>query len=203
MSSNIIEFYFDFASPFAYLAAQKVEDLGERFDYDVIWKPMLVSAAFKETGGQPLTSVPLKGEYSIHDMQRMARYMKIPFKLPDPFPIMTTAAARVFYWMEASEHSQEHAATFAKNALKAYFAENRNIGDHEVLRQLVKDCGVDPDEAIAAINDEKFKNMLRTITEDAVSRGVFGSPFFFVNGEPFWGSDRIWMMKKWIEEGGW
>lgn len=203
MSAKIIEFYFDFASPYAYLAAQKIGELAERFEYDLIWKPMLLGATFQVTGGQPLTSVPLKGEYSLHDMQRMARYMKVPFRLPDKFPIMATAASRIFYWMEDSEHSLEHAVPFAQKALTAYFAENRNIGDPEVLRELVKSVGVDADAALAATQDDKYKTMLRKVTEDAIDRGVFGAPFFFVNGEPFWGSDRIWMMKKWIEEGGW
>jgi len=203
MSSHIIEFYFDFASPYAYLAAQKIDSLGERFDYDIIWKPMLLGASFRETGGQPLTTIPLKGEYSVHDMNRMARHMKVPFRIPDEFPLMTTGAGRIFYWIEDNYGGQEKAAIFAKATLKAYFAENRNISDTKVLGELADEAGVDANKAVGAISDDKYKTTLKTITDDAVNRGVFGAPFFFVDGEPFWGSDRIWMMKKWIEEGGW
>ena len=116
---------------------------------------------------------------------------------------MTTGAGRVFYWIEDTEKGQQKAAVFAKATLKAYFAENRNISDAKVLGELAEEAGVDPNKAISATSDDKYKAMLKTITEDAVHRGVFGAPFFFVDGEPFWGSDRIWMMKKWIEEGGW
>ena len=94
-----ILFYFDFYSPYGYLASLKIDDIAARYEREVAWKPILLGPVFKASGNTPLVSQPLKGNYSKHDFVRSARYFKAPFGLPDPFPIATVAAARAFYWL--------------------------------------------------------------------------------------------------------
>ena len=92
--SDPVLFFFDFSSPYGYFAAQKIDETVADFGRDVQWKPMMLGAAMKETGNVPIAHQPIKGDYCRRDWDRMARYMKAPWKMPDPFPIATLAAAR-------------------------------------------------------------------------------------------------------------
>lgn len=184
-----IDFYFDFSSPYAYLASHRIGALAERFGRDVMWRPMMLGVAFAATGGKPLVEIPLKGEYAKLDLARTARLAGIPFRLPSRFPLATLAVARVFYWLE--ETRPEAAVPFAVAAFKAFFAEDRDISDRAVVADLLESTGGDKAAGLAAIATPAIKERLRAATEEAVARGVFGSPFFFVDSEPFWGFDRL------------
>jgi 2-hydroxychromene-2-carboxylate isomerase len=92
-----IDFYFDFSSPYGYLAAEQIDALGARHGRDVVWRPILLGVVFQQTGGQPLLNIPLKGGYARHDLARSARLLGLPFKLPDSFPFMSVAACRAYY----------------------------------------------------------------------------------------------------------
>jgi len=111
-----ILFYFDFSSPYSYLASEKIDALAARFGRKVKWKPLLLGIVFKTTGAVPLTQAPLKGEYSRHDFERSARYLGVPFKLPEKFPVATQAAARALERgnsrTQCSAPSTSRAATF-------------------------------------------------------------------------------------------
>ena len=97
-----IEFYFDFSSPYSYLASEQIEPLGARYGRVVDYRPVLLGATFKVSGLQPLVDVPLKGEYSKRDFDRSARFAAVPFVLPQPFPIATVGAARAYLWLKDS-----------------------------------------------------------------------------------------------------
>src|SRR5580765_272317 len=100
---NPIEFFFDFSSPYGYFASTRISALAAKHGRDVNWRPILLGAVFKVTGGQPLPSLPLKGAYSKRDMERCARAAGIPYKLPGKFPIATQAPARAVYWAQAQD----------------------------------------------------------------------------------------------------
>lgn len=184
-----IDFYFDFSSPYGYLASHRIEAVAGRFGRAVRWRPMMLGAAFATTGGKPLVEIPLKGEYAKLDLVRTARLAGIPFRLPSRFPLATLAVARAFYWLE--EMSPAAAVPFAEAAFRAFFAEDRDISDREVVADLLDGVGVDAAAGLAAIATPAIKERLRAATDEAVARGVFGSPFFFVDDEPFWGFDRL------------
>src|SRR5438552_17278355 len=118
-----IDFYFDFSSPYGYLASHKIEALAAKHGRAVDWRPMLLGAVFKQTGAAPLTMVPLKGDYSKHDFLRSARYHGIDdFRMPSPFPIATQAAARILLWTKASDTPL--AVRVAKALYRAYIFDN-------------------------------------------------------------------------------
>ena len=98
-----LEFFFDFSSPYSYLASFKVDDLAEGGGRVAAWKPFMLGATFKHSGNRPLTEQPLKGAYSKHDFDRVARYQGVPWTFPAVFPIATMAAARIFYWLDAED----------------------------------------------------------------------------------------------------
>ncbi len=199
--SEAIEFYFDFSSPYGYFASHKIDELAGRFGRQVKWKPVMIGAAFKKTGTEPLIKQPMKGEYSERDWRRLGRYMEVPWTLPDPFPISALAASRAFYWIE--DRDTEQARRFAKSAYGAYFGEGRDISVPQTVADIAAALDVGRDQLLAALERPAVKARLKKETGEAIDRGVFGSPFIFVDGEPFWGSDRLWMVKKWLERGGW
>jgi 2-hydroxychromene-2-carboxylate isomerase len=194
-----IEFYFDFSSPYAYLASESIEALAARHGREVDFKPILLGATFKISGLRPVAEVPLKGEYSKRDFERCARFAGVPFVLPDPFPISTVGAARAYLWL--GEAQPERTRPFLHAAFRAYFTQGRNISDNAVLADVLRQIGSDPDQALAAIQQPDIKQRLKALVDDALARGVFGAPFIVVDGEPFWGHDRLPQIERWLAGG--
>ena len=196
-----IDFYFDFSSPYGYLAAQKIEALAARHGREVDWHPVLLGVIFKETGAAPLTMVPLKGDYSRRDFERSARFHGIAgFRMPPKFPIASQAPARIVLWQKAGDPAQ--AARVAKALYRAFFTEGVDISSPELATSVAAREGVDAAAARAAIDDPAIKDLLKREVEQAIARGVFGSPFIVVDGEPFWGLDRFDQVERWLATGG-
>jgi 2-hydroxychromene-2-carboxylate isomerase len=198
---NPVEFYFDFSSPYGYLAAERIDALAAKYDRAVHWHPLLLGIVFKQTGMAPLTQVPIKGEYSVRDFSRTARLMNIPFVMPSVFPIASQAPARVMLWIAG--HNAEAAKAYAKVAYRAFFVDGFDISKPDTAAALAAGLGHDRNAAMAAIEDPQFKAALKQEVEQAIAHGVFGSPFFIIDGEPFWGADRLAMVEEWLKTGGW
>lgn len=197
--SEPIEFYFDFSSPYAYLASEKIDALAAKFGRKVKWRPLLLGPLFKASGSAPLTEIPLKGDYSRRDFARSARYMGLPFCMPTRFPLATQVAARAYYWLHERDCGQ--ARTFAHAVFRALFVHNRDVSDPAVVLELAVEQGAESATLAEALQSEALKNRLRAEGEAALARGVFGAPFFFVDNEPFWGADRLPQLEKWLETG--
>ena len=201
MTGGPIEFYFDFSSPYGYLAAHRIEAVGAEAGREVLWRPILLGVVFKASGQSPLVSQPLRGPYHRHDLERTARRQKLPFRLPDDFPMATIAAARAFYALEAA--SPQDAKKLALALFDAAFAQGINISTRETVLDIAAKAGLDRDRIAAGIEDAAVKQRLKAETDGAIARNIFGSPFFVVDGEMFWGNDRIPDLKDWLATGGW
>jgi len=199
--ANPIDFYFDFSSPYGYLASGKIDELGARHGRTVVWRPILLGAIFKITGQQPLPTIPLKGSYAKHDLARTARLFGMPFRLPSKFPIGATAPSRAFYWI--LDRDPPLARRAAQALFRAYFAEDRDISSAEVTANVAAKLGIDRAEIAQALNDPAVKERLRSEVDAAIERGVFGSPYVVIDGEPFWGADRLDQIEQWLARGGW
>jgi len=195
-----LRFHFDFSSPYGYLASERIESLAGRHDRAVDWRPMLLGAAFKVAGTQPLTSIPLKGDYARRDMPRTARFHGIPFAMPAKFPIATQAPARIVLWQHGIDPGG--CAPLVHALYRAYFVAGRDISDPDVAADVAAEAGANREGARAAIDDAQIKDALRRDVEAAIAEGVFGSPFVFVDGEPFWGFDRFEQIERWLAQGG-
>jgi 2-hydroxychromene-2-carboxylate isomerase len=191
---SAIEFYVDFSSPYTYIASEWIEALAARHGRTVDWKAILLGVTFQAAELRSPVSHPIKREYSLHDFDRSARFAAVPFTLPDPFPIATQNAARLFWWLK--DERPASAAPWARHCLRAYFTRNVNLADIDSLKRLAAEFGVDADEAEAA-----WKARLRQACDEAIARGVFGAPFFLVDGEPFWGNDRRAQIERWLASG--
>lgn len=198
--SQPIEFYFDFSSPYGYLASEKIDDLAARHGRKVKWRPILLGVVFKQTGGAPLTMLPLKGEYSLHDFSRSARFLDVPYTHPETFPTNTMHAARAYYWLH--EQDCEAARAFAHSVYRAYFRDGRDITDVAVVLELATRHGADRATLAEALNSAALKERLRAECAAALAKGVFGSPYIIVDGEPFFGADRLPQIERWLATGG-
>jgi 2-hydroxychromene-2-carboxylate isomerase len=196
-----IEFWFDFSSPYGYIAAELIDEVAARHDRTVNWHPILLGPIFRQVGTAPLADLPIKGDYAKRDFARTARYHDVPFRLPAVFPISTQVAARAFYLIADADPARAH--DFARRVYRAYFAEGRDIADAEVVMALAAEAGADTEALAEPLKGDAIKARVRTEVENAVKAGVFGSPYFIVDGEPFWGVDRLPMMEEWIKTGGW
>jgi 2-hydroxychromene-2-carboxylate isomerase len=178
-----IEFYFDYGSPFSYLADTQLPALAKRTGAEIVYRPILLGAIFKATGNSSPISVPLKGKYMGSDLQRWARRYGVAIKMNPNFPFNTIRLMRG----AVAAQMQDKFARYHPAMFRAVWAEEKNVGKEEVLRELLSAAGIDP----ASIDGEDVKNRLRGNTDEAVGRGVFGAPAFFVNGEIYWGNDRL------------
>jgi 2-hydroxychromene-2-carboxylate isomerase len=201
MNQNVIHFYFDLSSPYAYLASEQIEALAERTGYNVDWHPIMLGFVFKLTGGGPLTSQPMKGEYSLRDFKRSAVFYDVPYRQPSTFPIATTTAARAILW--AKKHANAEYIRLSKAFFQSFFQYDQDISKNEVVARILQASGFDADAVIAATQSDEGKALLKAEVDAALSNNVFGTPYFIVNGEPFWGADRLPMMERWLTKGAW
>jgi 2-hydroxychromene-2-carboxylate isomerase len=196
-----IDFYFDFSSPYGYLASTQIEALAAKHGRAVTWHPFLLGAVFKLTGAKPLTDMPMKSDYFKRDFQRSAGFYGVPFTLPSQFPFAAVAASRAFFWL----HDQDPALAkaFAQAVLRASFVEGQNVSGAETVIDIAGKLGIDAETLRAALNDPAVKERLKIEVDKAVEAGVFGSPFIVIDGEQFWGADRLAQIERWLANGKW
>jgi 2-hydroxychromene-2-carboxylate isomerase len=200
MSTAPITFYFDFSSPYSYIASEWIEALAARHGRTVQWNAMLLGASFQVTEIRTPVSYPLKREYSMRDFERSARFAGVPLTMPEKFPIATTNAARIFWWLHDNEGA-ERAVAWARHGLRALFARGVDLSDNAALLRLCAEFGLDPEQAEAAWSDPQRKARLKAVNDAAIAAGVFGAPYFVIDGEPFWGNDRRAQIERWLEKG--
>jgi 2-hydroxychromene-2-carboxylate isomerase len=195
-----IEFWFDFTSPYSYIAAEMIDDLAARRGRSVDWQPMLLGVIFKSTGAVPLIDIPVKGEYSRIDFERSARFHDLPYRMPDKFPLGTQNAARAVLWLTKAHPTLAH--DFARAVFRALFTANRDVSDTAVLVEIAQQLGIDADALTQAIAAPEIKDALKRNNEIAMQKKIFGAPTVFVDGEMFWGADRLPQVEHWLKKGG-
>jgi 2-hydroxychromene-2-carboxylate isomerase len=197
--ADAIDFYFDFSSPYGYLASTAIDALAARHGRTVRWRPFLIGALYKQLGYAPLEQ-PGKRAYFLHDVKRSARAMGVTLDIPPSFPEALIAPARAVYWIADRDASK--AGAFAAAAFRAYWSEGRKLADPEIVAELAAGQGFAREAVLAALADQAVKDRLKAETDAAIAAGIFCSPFIVVDGERFWGSDRLDQVEKWLA-GGW
>lgn len=199
--ANPVEFYFDFSSPYGYIASEKIDALAAKHHRSVTWRPFLLGVAFKATGMAPLVQIPVKGDYSVRDFQRSARFNGLPFRVPGNFPIGAVSATRAFYWLDGKDPAA--ARELAHALYRAYFVDNVDISSADNVITVAAKLGLKADDVRAGIGDAAVKERTKSEVDGAIAKGAFGSPYIVVDGEPFWGSDRLDQIDRWLATGGW
>lgn len=195
-----LDFYFDFSSPYGYLASEKIDALAAQHGRKVRWHPVLLGVLFKATGAVPLTEAAIKGPYFERDFARSARFLGIPYRYPSRFPLPTQAAARAYYALHDVDCALARA--FAHAVYRALFVDDRDISAPETVLDLAAGLGADRERLAAALASEALKTRLKEACSQALARGVFGSPFILAGDEAFFGVDRLPQLERWLAEGG-
>ncbi len=186
-----IAFHFDFISPYAWPGAVGVEALAAKHGRTVDWHPMLLGVSVMKTMGlPPLMETPLKGDYIRMDVPRIYRFHGLDYRpaVPD-FVTSPFAPARLFCWMLAQDRAR--ATDAARDMLRAHWSEGIDVSQKDNAVAIATRHGFDRDAASAAPDDPTVKEMLKDACNRSVATGVFGSPSFIVDGELFWGTDRL------------
>ncbi len=194
-----IDFWFDFSSPYSYIASEWIEAVAARHGRAVRWHAILLGATMQAAELKPPIAYPLKREYSIADFARSARFEGVPYQLPPAFPIPTQNAARIFWWLAAQDEGR--AAAWAHAGLRAYFSRGVVLNDVAALRDLCSEAGIDAAAAEAAWNDPVWKDRLKRENDTAIAAGIFGAPAIVIDGELFWGNDRKPQVERWLASG--
>ena len=195
-----IEFYFDFSSPYSYFASEQIDALAARHGRTVDYRPVLLGAVFKASGGTPLTEgYGPKAEYSKHDFARSARFAGVQYRAPSRFPIGAVAAARAVLWLQ--QHAPEKATPFIHAIFRTYFVEDLDISDAAVVGAVARSIGIDAEALAAGVQQPAIKDLLKQRVDEAIAFGMFGAPTIVVDGERFWGNDRLPQIERWLARG--
>ena len=197
-----IDFYFDFISPYGYLASTRIEDIAAQHGRDVVWRPFLQGVTVLQVMGlKPLLETPLKSDYVKIDPSRMASLLGVPITIPDLDGINSVAASRAFYWMAGQDEAL--AVTLAKAIFRRLWVDGRDITAPGDVAGEAGALGIDTKALLDALADQRVKDLLRDAVDAAIANKVFGSPFFIVDDQPIWGVDRLWMLEHWLTHGHW
>jgi 2-hydroxychromene-2-carboxylate isomerase len=190
-----LEFWYEFASTYSYLAVMRIEALAEEAGITLAWRPFLLGPIFAEQGWNtsPFNLYPAKGRHMWRDMEREAEALGLPLQRPAPFPQNSLFAAHIAYLGQDS-----WGPAFTRALFRAGFGEGRSIAEAGVMREAVEQAGQDPDTVFASAQSDAVKAGLRAQNEAAIGRGIFGAPSFVApDGELFWGNDRLDRALRW------
>jgi 2-hydroxychromene-2-carboxylate isomerase len=185
-----LEYFFDYVSPFSYLADSQLPALLERTGAELVYRPFLLGGVMKSSGNAPPFTVPNKGRYVGNDVNRWAARYGLEMAPNSHFPVNTVLAMRAAVALLDAGDAQAFRA-YHQAAFGAMWNEGANLADEAVLRDLLTKAGSDGDAVIARCAEPEVKNALRANTDEAVERGAFGAPSFFVREELFFGNDRL------------
>jgi 2-hydroxychromene-2-carboxylate isomerase len=186
----MIDFWFEFASTYSYVAAMRIEEESSRAGVEVRWKPFLLGPIFSEQLGirdSPFNANPVRGRYMWRDLERLCQKYAVPWRKPSVFPRNSLLAARVACVLPGAKHE----ANVVREIFRANFSRDEDISDRHVIAAALDRAGVEPDPVLARAGSPEVKQQLRANTDEARAIGIFGAPDFIVDGELFFGQDRL------------
>lgn len=185
--SKSVEFFFDFGSPASYLAWTQLPRIASAAGAQIVWRPMLLGGVFKATGNQSPVMIPSKGAWMLKDLARFASRYGVPMAFSPSFPINTLTLMRG----AAGYQNDERFERYVQVMFEALWTQQKNLGKPEVVAEVLSAAGFDPAEFERLVSDEAVKERLKATTEEAIKRGVFGAPTFFIGSEMHFGQDRL------------
>lgn len=186
-----LEFFYDYSSPWTYLAFSKIESIATHYHADLIWRPILVGGIFNTINPSVYESrshpIKPKARYYAKDLQDWANYYGLKIGSPSVFPVNSVKAMRgAFVALERGKISE-----YSRLAFESYWSRDRDISQDDVLREIVRACQISEAEFFEKIAAQPIKDQLRANTDELIARGGFGSPTIFVDGVMFFGNDRL------------
>lgn len=183
-----VEFYYDFASPTAFLGYFQLRKLAETYKAKIVYKPVLLGALHKATGNTPPGAVAAKGTHMLlADLPRFSKRYDVPFEFNPHFPVNCINALRGALVMEGREDEEK----YREAIYRALWQEKQNIADEDVFSQVLSAADIDPSAILEGVKNEAIKQKLKDNTAEAVARGAFGAPTFYIGDEMYFGQDRL------------
>ena len=181
------DFYFDFASPYAFLAHKQIRNIENENSIKVKYKPVLLGGLLKSAGIKPIADVPIKGKHMIKDCKLWAEKYNIDFKFNSYFPIQTLNLMRCSLIAEKKNFLKN----FINKVFDSIWKDGLNLNDNAIFEKLLKNMDINPENFLKDSLDEINKNDLKKRTDEAYNKGIFGTPTFVINNKIFWGQDRL------------
>src|SRR5262249_42618809 len=193
-----VEFFYDYSSPWTYLAFTKIEGICQKYGATLEWRPILVGGIFNTVNPSVYEfrerAVPAKAKYSAKDLQDWARFYGMTIKSPTVFPVNSIKSLRGA--LVALEHPGKF-MPYSYRVFETYWSEDQDISKDNILRGIVEQVGLDPQEYFDKINHQEYKDRIRANTEDVMARGGFGPPTMYVNGASrVFGNDRLALLEE-------
>ena len=192
--TKAVEFYFDVGSPASYLAWTQLPKIAAEAGREIEYRPILLGGVFQATGNRSPMEVPAKGQYLQDDLQRFARRYGVPFRHNPFFPINTLPLMRGALGLQMRH--PERMVPYVDAVFRAIWVDGKNMNDPLTVTQVLQQAGFDPEQLLALSSDPAVKDELKVVTQEAVARGVFGAPTFFVANQMYWGQDRLDFVKE-------
>lgn len=182
-----IEFYYDYVSVYSYLANSQLDQLASRTGAEIVYRPMFLGGVMEATGNRPPATIKPKGRYLMSDVDRWCTRYSLPFKMNPVFPQNTINALRLaLVAQQRNEFSAIHQALF-----DAMWVKEENISDKTTLTTVIDRAGFAADDYMEDISNQEIKDRLKSNTDEALQRGAFGAPTFYVGEQMFFGNDRF------------
>ena len=181
-----IDFYFDFISPYSYLAHKKIKLIKEKKNINFIYRPVLVGGLHNLQGITAPAFIKAKLKHMMSDCDLIAKKNNFNFIWNSKFPINTLSIMRGYVFVNANVKD-----LYLNLMFEAYWKNNLDISDEVVLKKLLKTCEIDLKNFLEGVDDQKIKDELKNFTQAAYAKEIFGAPTFVVNGKVFWGQDRL------------
>jgi len=198
-TKQTIDFYFDLTSPYSYVAAEQIEEIAAAGQRTVNYKPTLLGFVFKSTGNTAPMMNPAKGKYSANDFARTARFHGLQINWPKKFPINATTASRAI--LQVLNTQPEKAGDLTRALYKAYFVTGQDITEDSTVEAVADSIGLDGAAVVAAAQTDAVKEQMKAAVQESIDAGMFGAPYFVVDGEAFWGQDRMEQLRRWVVQG--
>lgn len=193
--AQTLEFFWDPASPYTYLASTQLEKLAHETGVGLRYRPMLLGGVFQATGNKPPGMLPAKGKHMLRDLALMGRYLKVPVEKPDSFPVHSVLSLRCA--LVAEQHGKH--VEFSNAVMRGHWGAGLDVSKSEVLMDIAKLVELDGEALIAGTQDDAIKQQLKDNTAEAVARGAFGAPTFFLGEQMFWGCDRMDLIRAYLD----
>lgn len=184
-----IVFYFDLGSPYSFVGFHRIQQIAQQYQAEIVWKPMLLGGVFKATGNNSPMAVPAKARYSMIDLGRWSKLWNIPVQMNPYFPINTLNLMRIITAVQI--YQPENFQKVLNGLFDAMFGNPRNLNDINELANVTQKLDLEVPQVQAWLADEQVKAQLKSVTDEAIERGVFGAPTWFVGDEMFWGVDHL------------
>lgn len=197
MASSEVRFFFDYNSPYSYIAALQIEKICQRHGATLLWEPMVIGGIFQADGTNPTHTIEKRYSYMMQDLKNLSEMHGFPYQERTTFlfnPILSLRAT-----IQVQQGAER--ATAVSAIFRGVFAEDRDLGDPETVKDLLTQAGLDGAALVEGTQQQWVKDRLRANTDEALKMGVFGAPTYFLDGEKmFWGHDRLKVLDYFLEK---